>query len=145
MTEGIALAFEQLKLEDALQDLQATINEAAKHGKVAVVGYCFGGLLTWLSSCELSGVTCASAYYGGGIATQLERTAKCPVIMHFGELDAHIPMTDVEKIKAALPDVTVYTYDADHGFNCDHRASYNARAADTARQRTLEFFQKNLS
>jgi carboxymethylenebutenolidase len=144
MGRGIDLAFNKLDRAKTLQDLQAAIESASTHGKVGVVGYCFGGLLTWLSACELEGVSAAASYYGGGVAGEVERTARCPVIMHFGELDAHIPMSDVEKVKTAQPDVTVYTYDADHGFNCDHRASYNAAAAELARTRTLEFFAENL-
>ena len=54
-------------------------------------------------------------------------------------------MSDVEKVKAAQPDVPVYVYPADHGFNCDHRASYDADAAALAKQRTLEFFAAELS
>lgn len=145
MTQGISLAFEKLDREDALRDLQESVEDASQFGKVGMVGYCFGGLLTWLSACELSGVTCASAYYGGGIAGELERSARCPVILHFGELDAHIPMSDVEKIRAAQPDVPVHVYDADHGFNCDHRASYNAVASAAARERTLAFFEEHLA
>ncbi|MDE0008207.1 MAG: dienelactone hydrolase family protein, partial [Gammaproteobacteria bacterium] len=79
MTRGMGLAFQGLAREDAMKDLQATIEEAGKYGKVGVVGYCFGGLMTWLSACDLSGIACASAYYGGGIAGELERSAKCPV------------------------------------------------------------------
>ena len=78
------------------------------HGKVGVVGYCFGGLLTWLAACELEGVSAASSYYGGGVAGEVDRTARCPVMMHFGELDAHIPMSDVDKVRAAQPDVDVF-------------------------------------
>ena len=145
MGAGIALAFEKLDMGNTLADLQAAINVAGEKGKVGVVGYCFGGLLTWLSACELSGVTAASSYYGGGVAGEAGRSAKCPVIMHFGELDEHIPMSDVDNVKAAQPDVPVYVYDADHGFNCDHRASYNEAAATLAKQRTLDFFEANLS
>ena len=78
------------------------------------------------------------------MAGEAERTARCPVIMHFGELDAHIPMSEVEKVKAAQPEVEVFVYPADHGFNCDHRASYDADAAALARTRTLEFFGQHL-
>ena len=144
MTEGIALAFEKLDMANTLADLQAAINTASANGKVGVVGYCFGGLLTWLSACELSGVSAASSYYGGGVAGEAERTPKCPVIMHFGELDAHIPMTDVDKVKAAQSGVPVYVYNADHGFNCDHRESYDADSAKLAKERTLAFFGENL-
>ena len=75
---------------------------------------------------------------------ELEQVAQCPVIMHFGELDAHISMTDVEKINKALPDVDVNVYAADHGFNCDHRASYDATSAELARERTLTFFEEHV-
>jgi carboxymethylenebutenolidase len=145
MERGIGIARGQLEMDKTLMDIQAAIDEAGKHGKVGVVGYCFGGMLAWLAACSLDNVACVSAYYGGGIGGQTDKQAKCPVIMHFGELDAHIPMTEVEAIKAALPDVGVHVYDADHGFNCDHRASFNAAAAETARTRTLDFFAENLS
>jgi carboxymethylenebutenolidase len=145
MGAGIEIAFQKLDHAKALEDLQAAIEVASVHGKVGVVGYCFGGLLTWLAACELEGVSAASSYYGGGVAGEAQRQPRCPVIMHFGELDAHIPMSDVEKVKAAQPDVPVYVYPADHGFNCDHRASYDATAAATAKQRTLEFFARELA
>lgn len=142
--KGLRIAFKDLQIEDALKDLQAAVNAAARHGKVGVVGYCFGGLLTWLAACELERVGAASAYYGGGIAKQAGRKARCPVMMHFGERDAHIPMSEVEAIRAAQPEVQVYVYDADHGFNCDERASYDALSAQTARERTLNLFERHL-
>lgn len=151
MGRGRDLAFNGLAQDDALRDLQATVEEASKFGPVGVVGYCYGGLMTWLAACELEGIACASAYYGGGIAGTLEREPgearlpKCPMVMHFGALDAHIPLSDVERVKAALPDVPVHVYDADHGFNCDHRGSYNAESAALARQRTLALFAAHLA
>lgn len=144
MGAGIKIAFQQLNRDRALKDVQVAIDHISGHGKVGVVGYCFGGLLTWLSACTLKGVAAASSYYGGGVVNEIGRKANCPVIMHFGEKDAHIPMTDVAKIQAALPEVTVYVYPADHGFNCDHRGSYDAAAAATARERTLAFFGSTL-
>ena len=65
MGRGIEIAFQSLDRAVALQDIQAAIDAASVYGKVGVVGYCFGGLLTWLSACELNGVSAASAYYGG--------------------------------------------------------------------------------
>ena len=150
MGRGRDLAFNGLAQDDALRDLQATVEEAGKFGPVGVVGYCYGGLMTWLAASELDGIACASAYYGGGIAGTLERApgearlTKCPMVMHFGALDAHIPLSDVERVRAALPDVPVHVYDADHGFNCDHRGSYHAESAALARQRTLALFAAHL-
>ena len=145
MGKGIELAFQKLDHALTAQDLQAAIEAASVHGKVGVVGYCFGGLLTWRCACDLEGVSAAAAYYGGGLANEADKTPRCPVMMHFGEKDAHIPMSDVEKIRAAQPDVEVYVYDADHGFNCDHRASYDAASAKLAKERTLAFFAGHLA
>jgi len=144
MGQGIELAFQKLDMGQTLKDLERVVEFASKHGSVGVVGYCFGGLLTYLSACQLAGVTAASSYYGGGIAGVLDQQPKCPLIMHFGELDAHIPMSDVENIKRACSNVPVHVYAADHGFNCDHRASYDEAAATLAKQRTLAHFAEHL-
>ena len=143
MGTGIGLAFEKLQMPQTLADLQSVVDYAVELGPVGVVGYCFGGLLTYLSACNIKGVTAASSYYGGAIAGMLDQTPQCPLIMHFGELDAHIPMSDVEKIQAAHPDLPVNVYAADHGFNCDHRASYDEAAAELALSRTLAHFEEH--
>jgi carboxymethylenebutenolidase len=144
MGQGIELAFQKLDHKLALQDVQAAVDAAAADGGVGVVGYCFGGLLAWRAACELDGVSAAVSYYGGGVAREADRQPRCPVMMHFGENDAHIPLSDVEKVKGAQPLAEIHVYPADHGFNCDHRASYDAGSAKLARQRTLEFFAKHL-
>jgi carboxymethylenebutenolidase len=144
MARGIDIARGKLKIEQALQDVQAAIDDGKRFGKVGVVGYCFGGLVTWLAATDLSGVACAVSYYGGGVAGQLDRKPRCPVMMHFGAKDAHIPLSDVDKVRKAQPGVTVHVYDADHGFNCDHRGSYDAAAAKLALSRSLEFFAKHV-
>jgi carboxymethylenebutenolidase len=144
MGKGIELAFQKLDHKLALLDIQAAVDAAAVHGKVGVVGYCFGGLLTWRAACELQGVSAAVSYYGGGVAREADRQPQCPVMMHFGENDAHIPLSDVDKVKGAQPQAEVFVYPADHGFNCDQRASYHADSAALARKRTLEFFAQHL-
>ena len=130
--------------------VEQILGEHLSRGLV-VVKYGHGGVLDKTRVLEAghpepdeNGVAAASSYYGGGVAGEAERSPKCPIIMHFGELDAHIPMSDVDKVKAAQPDVPVYVYAADHGFNCDHRGSYDAPSADLARQRTLAFFAEHL-
>lgn len=129
-----------------LQDIQAAIHHAAQAGKVGVVGYCWGGLLTWRTACLLKGVSAAVPYYGGGVTTEAEiaRTPLCPVLAHFGEKDHWIPLDGVEAFKRAHPEVETHIYAANHGFNCDHRASYDAAAAALARERTLAFFAKHV-
>ena len=132
--------------QGVLQDIQAAIDLAAQAGKVGVVGYCWGGLLTWRTACLLKGVSAAVPYYGGGVTTEDEiaRTPKCPVLAHFGEQDHWIPLDGVEAFKRAHPEVEAHIYAANHGFNCDHRGSYSADAARLARERTLAFFAKHV-
>jgi carboxymethylenebutenolidase len=68
------------------------------------------------------------------------------VELHFGTLDASIPMSDVEAIKAAQPGVAVFVYEGgQHGFGCDERGSYNRELAEIAWGRTLDFFGKHLA
>jgi carboxymethylenebutenolidase len=145
MTKGVELARGKLDMNDTLADVQAAVDYLAGKGKVGIVGYCFGGLICWLAAAKLESLHCASGYYGGGIAQANDLQPNIPVILHFGELDAHIPMTDVRAIEDAHPDVTVHVYPADHGFNCDHRASYDESAAQLARERTLALFARYLA
>ena len=144
MEQGVGYARGKLKIPEAMLDVQAAIIQLQTSGPVAMVGYCFGGLVCWLSSAQLSGLSCVSGYYGGGIAGMLDMKPKTPTMLHFGDKDAHIPLSDVDSIKDAHPDVTVHVYDADHGFNCDHRGSYDETASKLAKERTLRFFEENL-
>jgi carboxymethylenebutenolidase len=150
MNAGFALktAIEALPAPGVIADIQAAVNHAAAtcQGKVGVVGYCWGGLLTWRSAALVNGLSAAVPYYGGGVTTEAEAQRKplCPVLAHFGEKDHWIPLETVESFKKAQPGVEVHVYAADHGFNCDQRGSYNEAAAKVARQRTLDFFAKHL-
>jgi carboxymethylenebutenolidase len=132
----------QLKPGNALKDLQATIDELAKVGKVGVVGYCYGGTMAWAASAMLDRVAAASCYYGGRIAR--DRAPRVPTQAHFGETDASIPMSDVEALRAAHPAVQVFVYPAGHGFNCEARGAYDEESAKLAKQRTLELFRAHV-
>ena len=149
MSAGSALkaAVEALPAPGVLQDIQAAIQHGAQAGKVGIVGYCWGGLLTWRAACELKGLAAAVPYYGGGMTTpdEVARVPKVPVLAHFGDQDHWISLASVEAFKKAHPEVEVHIYHANHGFNCDQRGSYNAAAAQQARERTLAFFGKHLA
>ncbi len=127
-----------------LLDVKAAVAEAGKAGKVGVVGYCWGGTLAYAAAVNIPGVAAASGYYGAGVAAMCDQAPKVPTILHFGETDHSIPMADVEKVKAARPDVPVYVYAAGHGFNCDERGAYHKESADLARQRTYDLFAKHV-
>jgi len=150
MGEGVACkaAVEALPAPGVLADLQASIDFAAKTsgGKVGIVGYCWGGLLTWRAACTLSGLAAAVPYYGGGTTAPEEaaRQPKVPVLAHFGDQDVWIPLDTVQAFQKAQPGVQVQVYAANHGFNCDHRGSYNADAAKLALERTLAFFAQHV-
>ncbi len=149
MKAGMALkaAVEGLPAPGVMPDIQAAIDHAAQGGggKVGIVGYCWGGLLTWRSACTLKGLSAAAPYYGGGMTTPEEAARKplVPVMAHFGDQDHWIPLDTVEAFKKAQPGVTVHVYEANHGFNCDHRGSYGEAAAKLARERTLAFFAQH--
>jgi carboxymethylenebutenolidase len=130
--------------EMALKDAQAAVEEAAKAGKVGLVGYCWGGFVTWMASAHVSGLSCAVPYYGGGILDNASLEPKVPVMGHFGDKDQHIPVDGVRKLAEKHKKQQIFIYEADHGFNCDHRGSYNAAAARLARERTLAFLRKHV-
>ena len=92
-----------------------------------------------MSASQLA-VAAAVGYYGGQITQFLDRAPRCPVQLHFGALDAAIPLDGVAKIGEQYPDVEIHVYEeADHGFNCDARATYHPAAAALALERTLAF------
>lgn len=147
---GAALkaAVEGLPSPGVLPDIQAAIDYAAERSgrKVGILGFCWGGLLTWRSACLLKGLSAAVPYYGGGVTTEAEiaRQPQVPVLAHFGQRDKHIPLDGVQAFARAHPEVEVHIYEADHGFNCDQRGSYDEASAMAARDRTLTFFDKHL-
>src|SRR5206468_53669 len=120
---------QKVNIDDALLDVRAAVEAAAAPGKVGVVGFCFGGRIAWLAASRIEGVAASVPYYGGGIPGLASEKPKCPVMLHFGERDQHIPVASVEEFKKAHPSLPVYIYAADHGFNCDQRGSYDASAA----------------
>jgi carboxymethylenebutenolidase len=146
---GLKMAVEALPAPGVMQDIQAAVDHAAAISgkKVGIVGYCWGGLLTWRAACGLSGISAAAPYYGGGMTAEADAGRKplCPVMAHFGDQDHWIPLDTVEAFRAAQPAVTVHVYGANHGFNCDQRGSYHQPSAELARERTLAFFAQHLS
>ncbi len=143
IARGIALKA-KATTDAALLDVAAARDALSNVGKVGVVGYCWGGFVAWMSACRLSGFACAVAYYGGGMLGAIAETPKCPVMAHFGERDSGIPVNGVKHFASLHPDVEVFIYAADHGFNCDQRGSYDASAAALARGRTLKHFRRYL-
>ena len=129
--------------DQVVVDVGAAVEEAAKGGKVGVIGYCWGGSVAWLAACRLP-VAAAVGFYGGQIHELRDQQPRCPVMLHFGEKDSIIPMQHVDEIRARHPDVQSYVYPAGHGFSCDERTDYHLESAALARKRTLDFLAEHL-
>jgi carboxymethylenebutenolidase len=136
---------QKLDWKNTLLDVDAAAKEAAKAGKVGIVGYCWGGTVSWVAAARASGLACSAPYYGGGMPGFMNEKPKVPTMCHFGELDQSPTLEQSKAIAKAHPEITAHFYPgAGHGFNCDQRGSYHAASAKLARERTLEFFRKHL-
>lgn len=143
VAEGRALVG-ALGWEAPMHDIRAAAHALRPDAAVGVVGYCWGGTVAWLAGCRLD-VACVSAYYGRQIVDFTAEKPRCPSILHFGAEDPLIPRENVEKVRAAYPDVPLYLYEgAGHGFNCDRRADFRPAAAEAALNRTLALFAEHL-
>jgi len=114
--------------------------------KPGVVGYCFGGSVAWWAAIRSDYFAAASCWYGGEIVlTAAGAAPRCPVQMHFAELDSHIAMEDVGTIRDAQPQIEIHVYiGANHGFGCDERSSFHESSYRLAQQRTVEFLTRLL-
>lgn len=136
---------QKMKFEDALKDVEAALQHVSSAGKVGIIGYCWGGSLSFKASANVNGLACAVAYYGGAIPSMINEKPKCPVLFHWGETDASIPLEKAKEVAALHKDHTHHFYaDAGHGFNCDQRGSFHAESAKVARGRTIEFLKKHI-
>jgi carboxymethylenebutenolidase len=142
--KGVGL-MQKANLDDVMKDISAALAMAKEAGKVAAVGYCWGGTVTWAAAARVPGLACAIPYYGGGVGGLVGEKPRCPVMFHFGNQDQSIPMDVVEKVRKAHPTQTLHVYHAQHGFNCDERGSYDAASAKVALDRSLEFLKQHLS
>jgi len=131
----------KLVWDTVLQDVTVAVAAAAKAGRVGCTGYCYGGGVTWKMAHAVPGVSASVGYYGGPWGELKDEAPKAPCLLHFGALDKMIPTSLADELKAKHPSITTHVYDADHGFNCDQRATYDATAAVIARRRTLAFFE----
>jgi carboxymethylenebutenolidase len=135
------------------KDVKDTANTVAKlpecTGRVAVMGYCLGGLMTFLTAARY-GVDAAVAYHGGDTEKYLGEVGSlnAPLLMHLAEEDEFISKSAQAEIKAALakkPNATVYSYPGQrHAFSRNNGAHYNAAAATLANGRTSEFLHQQL-
>jgi carboxymethylenebutenolidase len=163
VAQGIKLLM-QLRAEEAIADARDAIaylreRPEARGAKLGATGFCMGGHLAYLTACETD-IAAAASFYGGGIAaaqgpgggpSTVSRTPRMRgrVLALFGGRDAMIPPAQVGAIRAALAarggrdEVVVYP-EADHGFFCDQRPSYDAASARDAWERVKRLFAETL-
>lgn len=133
-----------LGMDGAVHDVETCVDQLVMRGAAFVAGYCYGGSVAWLSACRIETLAAASCYYGSQIGRFSGARLLCPAIVHYGADDPHIPASDAQAVRAAHPEVGVFTYEgAGHGFNNAGAPNYNAAASELARQRTLELFAAN--
>ena len=113
-------------------------------GRVAAIGYCFGGRLAYLAAAK-GHLDAAVAYYGGGIQNQLDVAAqiRVPILFHYADHDEQIPMASVDDVKKSfdgrdLAEFCIYP-ETHHGFNCWERETFQQKASALALGRTLVF------
>jgi carboxymethylenebutenolidase len=141
----------KLRPETALLDIAAAYEQAKLSERgIGVIGYCFGGLMSWLTATRGETLkmqpSCCVGYYPGGIGKFAEEDPSCPVLLNFGGADTHIGADQIEAVRAAHPEVEIFIYSgAEHGFNCDARASFNPQAAALARERSLAFLKTHIA
>ncbi|MGD9952027.1 MAG: dienelactone hydrolase family protein [Burkholderiales bacterium] len=141
---GIAI-MQKLDWKQTMQDAAAAVEAAKAAGKVGIVGYCWGGTVSWVAAARLAGLACSVPYYGGGMPGFIGEKPRCPTLCHFGEQDQSPTLEQAKAIAKAHPEITAHYYaGAGHGFNCDHRPSYNAEASKLARERSLAFFRQHV-
>ncbi len=146
VAKGRALR-EQIGWEPPMLDVTACVSHLrrqAEQAKVGIVGYCFGGAIAWLAAAKVARLDCAVGYYGTAILGFIELQPKCPTMLHFGSKDHSTPADKIEFLAEKHPEVAIHIYDADHGFNSDRRANFDAEASKLALERTLAFFSAHL-
>ena len=129
-----------------VMDIVALAATLRLESNVSILGFCYGGSLAWLAMQKSFIFEKGVCYYGSSIPEFLELNVNCPGLLHFGKEDRGIPPSAIEKVKTYIKKnknkVELFEYEnADHGFNCNERKSYNKIAAKMAYEKTLKFLK----
>jgi carboxymethylenebutenolidase len=151
----------QLSGETVAMDVDAALAELERQGqpaaRQAIIGFCMGGSVTLATAARLP-LGAAVTFYGGGLSegrfglpSGLESAARLrtPWLGLYGDLDAHIPVDEVEQVRevvaaGSVPAEVVRYADADHGFHCDERPSFHAESSSDAWARATAFLDEHL-
>lgn len=145
----------KLDPKTSLADVAGAFQYAEGTGKaVGVIGFCYGGLISWLAATRGNDYAfepaCTVGYYPGGIGRVAAEEPACPVMLHFGAADDHIGKDQIDAVRKAHgaheDEVEIFVYDgASHAFANEQRPSYKAEPAKLARERSLEFLKANIA
>jgi len=150
--EGRAL-MQQRDRGEMREDFVAAVAYLQSHpdcsGKVGSVGFCFGGGVSMFLAVRVSDLNAAVAFYGSHPSPDDAVFIEAPLMIHHGALDERVNAgwPDFEAaLKEAGCEFEEFTYaDANHGFHNDTTPRFDKAAADLAWQRTIAFFEKNLT
>lgn len=130
-------------VDAVMLDIDACVQ--ALGGKVAVMGFCWGGGLAFRAAQDLD-IACAVSFYGTRLQTYLDKPLKAPVQGHFGTHDDHTPADVLAQVRQVLHPVEMHMYDAGHAFANDQRAAvYRPDAAEQAHDRAAAFLAQHLA
>ncbi|MFG1294012.1 dienelactone hydrolase family protein [Xanthobacter versatilis] len=128
----------ELGTEWPIEAIQATVDTVKDAGKVALVGYSWGGYLAYLAANKVKGLACAIGYHADGLLEGVMEKRRIPTLIHFAEQDPLVPEEDRIQFRARRPDVSAFSYpNASRGFGYSAGPAYNAEAAEKAQERTL--------
>ncbi len=126
-------------------DVIAAKQHVSGSGKVATLGYCWGGTVSWRAATQLDDIAGAVCYYATQIGPYVAERPRCPVLMHFGESDPIATLEHAGQLRAAHgAQVEIQVYAASHGFNCDEILNFHEPSAALALQRSLDFLAAHI-
>jgi len=131
--------------EKTFADLGAATARLENTGKIATLGYCWGGTISWRAAGHVERISGAVCYYGTQIASYTTEQPRCPVLMHFGDKDPIATLEHAGALRAAQgAQVEIQVYPAGHSFSCDETPNFHAPSAHLALRRSLEFLAANV-
>jgi carboxymethylenebutenolidase len=135
----------RISWDQVLADVVAARAQLGGSGKVAMLGYCWGGTVSWCAAGRVEGIAGAVCYYPTQIGPHIAEKPRCPVLMHFGERDPIATLEQAGQLRAAQgADVEIQVYPASHGFNCDEIPAFDAPSAALALRRSLDFLKTHV-
>lgn len=141
LAAGIAAA-RSTPSAQAVGDIAAAL-DVLEEGPKFAMGFCFGGVMAWLAAQHFPDLAGAICFYGRRIIDELDLPLQVPVILHYGDHDPSIPLSDVATITARYPEAELHIYPASHAFCRESGPHYDAAACDLAFERSIAFIEAN--